>query len=137
MSRLPPTLGLLELFLLFDAAFNWRWALHGLLANAAMEQHLYGERKLPQELVLGLLVVATIVAMALTLRYFGGRWGACLSICGALISAVFWLTEVISLHATDAILERSLGPYKLVALVWIATSAMTAVGILQDMKRRA
>jgi hypothetical protein len=127
---------LLELFLLFDAAFNWRWILHGLLVNAAMGHHLYGERKLPQELALGLLVAATIAAMALTLRYFRGWWSACLSICGALLSVVFWLVEVISLHATDAILERTSGPYKLVALMWIGSSAMTAVGILQDAKRR-
>ncbi len=136
-SRLALSLGLLELFLLLDAALNWRWIVHGFLVNAAMEQHLYGERKSPQELILAVLFAITIAAIVVTLRYWRGRPGACLSICGALISAAFWVVEVISLHATDAILQHALGPIMLVAVVWIVSSSMIAVGILWDLKREA
>ncbi len=102
-----------------------------------MEQHLYGERKSPQELILAVLFAITIAAIVVTLRYWRGRPGACLSICGALISAAFWVVEVISLHATDAILQHALGPIMLVAVVWIVSSSMIAVGILWDLKREA
>jgi hypothetical protein len=105
--------------------------------NAAAEQHLYGKRKLPQEFVLALLVGIMIAAMVLTLRYFRGRPGACLSIYGALISVAFWVIEVISLHATDTILQQTVGPVMLIALVWILTSSMMAVGILWDVKWQA
>jgi hypothetical protein len=104
--------------------------------NAAAEQHLYDQRKLPQELVLALLIGIMIAAMVLTLRYFRGRPGARLSICGALISVTFWAIEVISLHATDTILQHTLGPIMLIALVWIVSSLMMAVGILWDVKRQ-
>ena len=137
VSRLASALGLLELFLLLDAAFNWRWIVHGLLMNMAMKQHVYGERKLPQELILALLFAITSIAIIMTLGYLRGRPGACLSICGALISAALWFIEVISLHATDVILQRSLGRLMLVALMWMASSSMTAVGILWDVERQA
>jgi hypothetical protein len=132
-----PVLGVLELFLVLDAAFNWRWVVHGFLINAAVGQHLYGKRKLPQELVLELLIGMMVAAVVLTLRYFRERPGACLSICGALISVAFWAIEVISLHATDTILQHTLGPIMLVALVWIVSSSIIAVGILWDVNRRA
>jgi len=77
-----------------------------------------------------------VAAVVLTLRYFRERPGACL-ICGALISVAFWAIEVISLHATDTILQHTLGPIMLVALVWIVSSSMIAVGILWDVNRRA
>jgi hypothetical protein len=136
-SRLAPALGVLELFLVLDAAFNWRWLAHGFLMNAALEQHLYGKRELPQEFVLALLVGIMIAAVVLTLRYFRGRPGARLSNCGALISVAFWVIEVISLHATDAFLQHAVGPIMLIALVWIVSSSMIAVGILWDLKRHS
>jgi len=133
--RLALVLGLLELFLLLDAAFNWRWQIHGRLVSAAMARHLYGGRKLPQELVLGLLLGAVAAAMIFVFRRYRGRPGACVAVCGALISAAFWLIEVISLHQTDAVLEHSVGPIMRIALVWIVSTLMTAIGILRDVKR--
>jgi hypothetical protein len=135
-SRLAPPLGVLELFLVLDAAFNWRWLVHGFLMDAGVEQNLYDKRRLPQELVLALLLSMMIAAGVLTLRYFHGSPGACLSICGALISVAFWVIEVISLHATDAILQHTAGPIMLIAIVWIGSSSMTAFGILWDLKRQ-
>jgi len=135
--RLPFSIGLLELFLVLDAAFNWRWIVHGYFANAAMEQHLYGERKLPQELLLALLCAITMVAIVVMFQYFRGRPGACLTTCGALISVAFWAIEVISLHASDAILQHGLGPVMLVALAWTVSSSLVVIGILWDIKSQA
>lgn len=136
-SRLPLSIGLLELFLLLDAAFNWRWIAHGLLVSAAMERHLYGERKSPQEIVLAVVIAIMIAASVVILRTLRERPGACLSLCGALISAAFWVTEVISLHATDTLLQHAAGPVMRVALIWIVSSSMVAWGILWDQKWQA
>jgi hypothetical protein len=131
-NRLTTALGLLELFLLLDAIFNWRWILHDFLAHAAMERGVYDERTLPQEIVTILLAGATLVAAATTIRHSWGRPGACLAICGGLISAEFWATEVISLHAMDLILERRLGPMLIISSVWIVSSALIMFGVLWD-----
>lgn len=133
-NRLTATLGLLELFLLFDAVFNWRWILHGFLVKTAMELSVYDERTLPQEVLTALLASATLVAAATTIRHSWNRPGACLAICGGLISAEFWAIEVISLHAIDLILERMVGPMLIIASVWIVSSALIMLGVLWDAK---
>jgi len=126
--------GLLELFLLFDAVFNWRWNLHRFLVKTAMEQAVYDERTLPQEVLTALLASATLVAASVAIRHFWNRPGACLAICGGLISAEFWATEVISLHAIDLILERMVGPMLIIASVWIGSSVLIMLGVLWDAK---
>jgi hypothetical protein len=133
-NRLTATLGLLELFLLFDAVFNWRWILHGFLVKTAMELSVYDERTLPQEVVTALLASATLVAAATTIRNSWNRPGACLAICGGLISAEFWAIEVISLHAIDLILERMVGSMLIIASVWIVSSALILLGVMWDAK---
>lgn len=133
-NRLTATLGLLELFLLFDSVFNWRWILHGFLVKTAMDQSVYDERTLPQEVLTGLLAIATLVAAATTIRHSWNRPGACLAICGGLISAEFWAIEVISFHAIDLILERKVGPMLIIASVWIVSSALILLGVLWDAK---
>lgn len=133
-NRLTATLGLLELFLLFDAVFKWRWLLHGFLVKTATELAVYDKRSLPQEVLTALLAGAVLVAAAATIRHSWNRPGACLAICGGLISAEFWVTEVISLHAIDLILERMAGPMSIIASVWIASSALVMLGVLWDAK---
>jgi hypothetical protein len=127
-------LGLLELFLLFDAVFNWRWRLHDFLVKTAMELTVYNERTLPQEVLTAVLASATLVAAAIAIRHFWNRPGAYLAICGGLISAEFWATEVISLHAIDRILERLVGPMLIIASVWIVSSTLIMLGVLWDAK---
>ena len=72
-SRLAPCLAMLEAFLFLDAAFNWRWILHGMLVSAAVANGVYGQRKLPQ--VLALLIVAGLLscAMIIAFRHLHGR----------------------------------------------------------------
>jgi len=131
-SRLATMLGLLELFLLFDAIFDWRWSLHGFLVKIAVQLTVYDERTLPQVLLTALLGSVTLVAAVTTIRHIWERPGASLAICGGLISAEFWAIEVISLHAIDSILERKVGPMLIIASVWIVSSALVIVGVLWD-----
>ena len=126
------TLGLLELLLLCDALFNWRWILHDFLVHAAIERSVYNERALPQEIVTALLASATLVAAVMVVRHSWNNPGACLAICGGLISAEFWAMEVISLHALDLILERRIGPILIISSVWIVSSALIMFGVLWD-----
>jgi len=85
-----------------------------------------------------LLIGTAIAATGLALRRFRGKPGAYVAICATLISAVFWFTEVISLHQTDAILEHPAGTGSImrIMVVWIVSFATTAVGILMDAKGR-
>ena len=133
-NRMTATLGLLELFLLFDALFNWRWILHGFLVKTAMGLSVYDERTLPQEVFTALLSIATLVAATATTRHSWNRPGACLAICGGLISAELWAIEVISLHAIDAIFERKVGPILVIASLWIVSSALIMLGVSWDAK---
>jgi hypothetical protein len=134
-SRLAPCLAMLEAFLFLDAAFNWRWILHGMLMNAAVANGVYGQRKLPQ--VLALLIVASLpfCAMIMAFQRLQGRIGAIFAIFGGVFSAAFWMVELISLHATDIALQARLGPVMLIAVVWVLTSATTAAGIYWDARK--
>jgi hypothetical protein len=132
--RLVPSLAMLEAALFLDAAFNWRWMLHGFLAKTAVANGVYDQRRLPQ--VLALLALSGMASYALTFacRRLRGRPGAILAIFGGVFSAALWLVEVISLDATDIALQARLGPVMVVAVVWVLTSAATATGIYWDVQ---
>ena len=132
--RLVASLAMLEVALLLDAAFNWRWMLHGFLANTAVANGVYGQRRLPQ--VLALLALSGMASYALIFACWRLRTrpGAILAIFGGVFSAAFWLVEVVSLHATDIVLQARLGPVMVVAVVWVLTSAATAAGIYWDVQ---
>lgn len=133
--RLASALTLLECFLCLDAVFNWRWRLHDILAGAAVQENVYGQRRLPQGIVLGILAGAAMAAVYLLANQRRGRAGVMLALCGGIASAFFWCVEVISLHITDRILESYAGPVMLIAVVWLVTSAMTAGGLLMEMRQ--
>jgi hypothetical protein len=126
---------MLEIFLFLDAAFNWRWMLHGILMNDAMAANLYGRRELPQLAALALLSTILLLALIFAIRHFRGRPGAAVASCGGLISVGFWWVEVISLHATDAFLQHLLGPVTLIAILWIMSSLVTVAGVAWDARR--
>ena len=129
-SRLALVLGLLEAFLCLDAVFNWRWLLHAFLMGMAQQRHVYEQRSLPQEIALSVVCAAAIAAVILGFRRFRNNAGAQLAIAGAAISVACWFAETISLHASDAILQSAEGPVMTVAVLWILSSAITAVGVL-------
>ena len=132
--RLVASLAMLEVALFLDAAFNWRWMLHGVLVNSAVANGVYGQRRLPQ--VLALLALSAMACSVLILagRRLRRRPGAILAVFGGVFSAAFWLVEVVSLHATDIALQARLGPVMVVAVVWVLTSAALATGIYWDVR---
>jgi hypothetical protein len=131
---LVPSLAILETALFLDAAFNWRWMLHGFLVNTAVVNGVYGQRSLPQMLALLALSGMACCALTFACRRLRGRPGAILAIIGGVFSAALWLVEVISLHATDIALQAQFGPVMVVAVVWVLTSAATAIGIYWDVQ---
>jgi hypothetical protein len=128
--RLAAAICALDVGLLLDIAFNWRWKLYDSLKDDAVSLHWYDQRSELQIAALVALAVALIVAAGWLSRRFATVRGAPLVICGALLSVGCWLTEVISLHATDAVLYRQAGPLMVVSFIWMLACGMTAAGIM-------
>lgn len=128
--RLASILCTLDLALLLDMAFDWRWKLYFSLKGRALSHNWYNERSEPQIAALVIIAAIMLVAAAWLGRRFAPIRGAPLAICGALLSVGCWLTEVVSLHATDAVLYHHSGPLMVVSFAWMLASAMTAAGIL-------
>jgi hypothetical protein len=131
-SRLAASLTVLEAALILDEAFNGRWRLHDLLANAARATNRYAERAGPQHIALALVANIVFAGVVLTLLFFKGRPGASLAVCGAILSVSCWCVEVISLHSVDAFLYSSVDGVMVVRLAWAACSLMVGCGILWD-----
>jgi hypothetical protein len=87
--------------------------------------------------VLALLVAASLpfCAMIFAFRRLQGRIGAIFAVFGGVVSAAFWMVELISLDATDIALQARLGPVMLIAVVWVLTSATTAAGVYWDARK--
>lgn len=134
-SRLAALLTVLNTILFLDMACDGRWRLHDLLEHAAIERSLYGQRHGWQIVALATLGGVLLVALGTALLRVWGRPGERLAVCGALISLSCWFVEVVSLHAVDAVLYRTVAGVKLVSIFWIACSLMTCLGILWDMGR--
>jgi hypothetical protein len=122
----------LEALLLLDMIFDVRWLLHGFLDTEAMANSMYGERFGPQRIALGVISLAILAGLGLTLRRFRGRPGATLAVFGGILSAYCWFVEVISLHAVDSLLYHTAFGLMRVSFVWISCSLMTSAGILWD-----
>ena len=131
-GRLAAALAVFEAALFLDMAFNVRWQLHDLLENEAIARSLYGQRFGPQHVALSLIGCALAAGMGLALWRLRGRAGASLAVCGGILSLSCWCVEVISLHAVDAVLYRTVHGVMFVSLIWIVCSLMTGVGILWD-----
>jgi len=132
VSRLAALLTFMEGALFLDIVFNWRWILHQALMDEAMRRHLYGTRRGPQEIVLGVLVVLFAFSIFLSLRLLINRAGALLAAIGGLLSIVLWCTEVISLHYVDSITEHQFGKLMAISLMWLLASLITSIGILAE-----
>lgn len=128
-SNIAAALTVVEGLLLLDLIFNWRWALHSRFVALAMRWNLYGGRRGPQTVALGLLAVLLLASLRPALRFLRWRAGAFLAVVGVLLSLVLWCTEVISLHALDHVLYRPLGELTVVSVVRVLPCLMTSVGI--------
>jgi hypothetical protein len=130
ITRLAVILGILNIGLFFDIAFNWRWKLHDLLQGQAMADQWYNQRHWPQVWSLAVLGIFLLMGIGVVGRRFSNG-GVLLAIGGAALSIGCWLTEVISLHATDMVLHYGIGPLMMINFVWMLACTMTSIGILK------
>jgi hypothetical protein len=121
-----------QLYLLLDMAFDWRWKIHDFWARDAVELGAYDERRPPQALALVVLFVVVILAAAFVLRRFRGRAGLALALTGTLLSVGLWGCESISFHYMDMVLYHMVGGVMVVSLVWISLAAVTCWGAWLD-----
>ncbi len=125
-------LTLIESLLLMDMIFNWRWMLHQLFMDLAQSAKEYDVRRMPQVIVVTLLVGLLLIGLFVARRFFRGRAAASLAVSGALLSVILWCVEVVSLHQVDHVLYHQLGKLMAVTLLWVLASLMTSIGILLD-----
>jgi hypothetical protein len=132
ISRLAAVLMLIESVLLLDVAFNWRWKLHDVFLGIAMRQHEYGQRRLPQAVVVTVLGGLLFFGLFVAWRRLRDRGTTLLAVSGVLLSLIVWCIEVVSLHAVDHVLYSSLDGLMAVTLLWLLSCTMTSIGILLD-----
>lgn len=131
-GRLAAALAMLEAGLFLDMMFSVRWQLHDVLEGEAVRENLYAQRAGPQLVALCLLGAAAAAGMGVAIQYLRGRTGATVAVWGAILSLSCWCAEVISLHAIDRVLYRTVDGIMLVSLCWASCSLMTGLGILWD-----
>ena len=131
LSRLAALLGLIHAALLLDIAFDWRWRLYDGLRWEAVAWHWYEERHWRQVVMLAFLAAVLVSAVIAARRRLHLLPGAALAVEGTLLSVGCWAVEIISLHATDAILYHHVGRLMVINFVWLLACAMVTVGILR------
>lgn len=135
ISRLAAVLALLHAAWFLDIAFDWRWRLYSALQGRAVAQRWYDQRHGPQEAMLAILAVLLLAGVIAARRHFPSPPGAAMALEGSLLSIGCWATEIISLHATDAVLYLRAGPLMIINFVWILACLVTAAGILRAASR--
>jgi hypothetical protein len=121
-------LAALQLFLLMDVVFNWRWELHDFWMQRAIALGVYGDRRMPQSVTIGVISLVSALAFVWIWRRFRGRTGAALALTGTLLSSAVWCFEWISFHWVDRVFYRMVGGVMLVSLVWICLAIVTCLG---------
>jgi hypothetical protein len=128
-----------QLALLLDMAFDWRWKLHDYGMRTAMVGGIYGERRAPQLLILVILaaiLLACCSAILYRLRHRRGL-GLTLASIGTMLSLGLWCSEALSYHFFDQVLYRTVGKAMLVSFLWCGLAALTCFGAwTADLKRR-
>jgi len=130
-ARLAAVLAIFHAALFLDITFDWRWMLYRHLESTAIVQRWYQVRHWPQMGMLTVLVAILFAAMIVVRRRFRSPPGAAMALEGSLLSLGCWATEVISLHATDAILYRRLGALMTINFVWMLACLITATGMVR------
>jgi hypothetical protein len=124
-----------QLCLLLDMAFDWRWKIHDFWMREAMMAGVYDRRRLSQVLVLGLLCLAAALASRSLLLRFRRKPGAALAMTGTLLSVVLWCCEWVSFHWADQVFYHMIGKLMVVSLLWIGLALMTGIGAWLDGRR--
>jgi len=135
--RLYAVLAGVQLCLLLDMAFDWRWKLHDLGVRVTTGLGVYGLRKTPQLLALAVLFLTLALFSILIFSKFRRRFGVALALTSTLLSVGIWCVECVSLHYLDEVLYRVVGVGMMVSLVWAGLSLVTCLGIWLDGSRRA
>jgi hypothetical protein len=117
---------------MLDMAWDWRWELHGYWMAQAMAWDVYGERRWPQALALGVVGIGLILGTVVIERLFRGRRGLGLAMAGTMLSLALWCSEAISFHFLDLVLYRLVGPAMLVGLLWLGLAGITCAGVVWD-----
>jgi hypothetical protein len=123
--------------LLLDMVFDWRWKIHEFWMQEAMAVGVYGQRRRPQALVLGLLVLAATLGLLLVLARFRGRVGLAIAMAGTLVSVGLWFCESVSLHMVDQIFYFMVGKVMFVSLLWVGVALTTCFGVWLDVRDRS
>jgi hypothetical protein len=121
-----------QLFLLLDILFDWRWKIHEFEDGKASGIGMYQLRRMPQEIASIVLLLGLAFFVIWIIRRFRNRIGAALTMTGTLLSVGLWICEVISFHDTDRILYHSFGGLMAIALLWLSLAAVTCYGVWMD-----
>jgi hypothetical protein len=132
--RLAAFLTVLEAMLFSDMVINGRWLLHNWVETKAIAENLYAQRFGPQLAALAILCVAAAVGTGLILFTLHDNAAVSVAVCGAILSIGCWCAEVVSLHAVDAVFHKTISGIMAVSLIWVASSLMTGLGILLDLR---
>jgi hypothetical protein len=131
MGALFAVLSGVQLALLLDMVFEWRWKLHALEIRTAMAYGIYDSRRLPQLLALAALITGAVFCSILILARLRRR-GAAIALVGTLLSLGLWWVEVLSYHSIDMVLYRMIGKAMLVGFIWIGFALVTCLGVWID-----
>lgn len=122
------SLTLIQLLLLFDLVFNWRWEIHDRVVAFALADNVYDERRWPQKIVLAIVFVTMLVLALRLWRRFRHRGGTSLAIVATVLSVALRLAELISWHKSDTILHRPIAGGIVVNFLWFGLGIATAIG---------
>ena len=118
-----------QLALLLDMTFNWRWLLHEVWMQEAAAFHVYEFRRTPQLISLVVLVGLVSGSVGLAIYRLRRRPGVALAVAGTVCSIGVWCAETLSYHFLDAVLYRMVGSVMAVAFVWLGLSSVTGLGL--------
>jgi len=135
-GRLFTLLAVVQLFLLLDMAFNWRWKIHEFFGQGAMNRGVYAERRPPQAIALSVLFAVLVIATIWIYRKFSERPGLATALTGTMLSVGLTCCEGISYHYVDLVFYRMVGNLMVVSLVWIGLAVVTCSGVLLDHRSR-
>jgi hypothetical protein len=122
----------IQLFLLLDMAFDWRWKIHDFWGHDAMQLGVYAERRPPQVIAIAMLGVVVIFGSVLASARFRSRKGVGLALTATILSVGLWSCEAISYHYIDLVFYHMVGKMMVVSFVWLLLAMVTCFGVWLD-----
>jgi hypothetical protein len=99
-----------------------RYRVHDLADALLHDQSLYEARR-PWQMAMIVVALIALLACAFVARARIPSRALASAVFGVCCAVSIFVIEAISLHAVDAVLYRELGPVKVIAVFWLATSA--------------